>query len=212
MDSGAFNTGVLHDIRQWLEEEKARHLEGIARIEALEQALANVVGNDPIQNAGAPDLEACPVAFVNGHKLFDKESQNFAEDKFDVILDMINRTLRFRLDPESHSELHPSPMERIGGHRVCVLAYMLQHPSWHFTAERVYAHFGETRSESENTFAKTISVLREALGTPGRMNPYILTVPAWDEGRNANSCIYTLNQDRQYLLVEASKEITGKAL
>jgi hypothetical protein len=178
----------------------------IADVRKAMAALAN--HSEPTAVAPRP-ARLTRIAIANGRRLTAAEFAKLDEEDYDVVLNLTNGTLRVRRKPGSPSKLKRSPLKKIGGHRIEVLEYMLTHPGRHFSADTVYGRFGEKRLA--NTFTKTISTLRQALGTPGPQNPYILTAPAWEESAQARACIYVLNEKHNYLVIRSSEEVTGNS-
>ena len=149
------------------------------------------------------------IGLVNGHRIKDEELENLDEDKYDIILDMRVCSLRYRFDPEEHSELEPSHRRNVGKHRLPILKRMLIRPGVHFDAARAYACYGERRSSG--AFSRTISDFRQALGKPGLANPYILTLPASGESCQPNACAYTANPQWKYLVIDELEKLMGKS-
>jgi len=180
-----------------------------SRIADVRKALVSLADfSEPATVAPRSVPPACS-AIGNGHRLTAEQLTRFDEEDYDVVLNLTNGTLRVRRKPGTRSNLRNSPLEKVGGHRIEVLEYMLTHPGRHFSADTVYGRLGDTRGA--NTFTKTIGVLRRALGTPGPRNPYLLTVPAWEESAQARACIYVLNGQHNYLVIRSSEEILGNS-
>jgi hypothetical protein len=146
------------------------------------------------------------VGFANGQRLSNEEFQNLNKDGFDVILDLTSRTLEYRSNPQERSQLEPSPLHGIGPYRIRILTFMMEHPDFPLCSDNVDDRLGDTqRIATSQAFTRSIYVLRQALGSHGRDNPYIQSVPAWESSKSTNARAYCLNPEWQYLLIKSRK-------
>jgi len=172
-------------------------------LDALQRMLGSVRDDQPLSliEAEMPCLET--LATVNGRRFSDQEFHDFNEDDFDVILDLTDHSLRYRPNPSQHGSLSLSPLKDLGPERMRVLTFMVAHPTRRICSETMPALAGEPDYEMEpGALAQTIRLLRRALGTSGKQNPYILTEPAWGESRRRGASVYLLNPEWQYLLID----------
>ncbi len=152
----------------------------------------------PIQDFTEP----ATIAIANGNKLAQQEINEIDEDKFDVILDITTNSLRFRHAPLSHSELIPSPLENIGLMRGKFLSYMLENPGKSISMDNLHKFYTGTKElPSANALAKSMSILRKALGQTGTNNTYILSERTFD----SNNCSYKTNTKWNYLVIKEQK-------
>ena len=201
MGSDQHKDQVLSKIQRWLAEQRLHHQICIDRITALEKELASPsIGPLCTDTSTTGAGESEKVIIANGHCLSAEKFADLNEDTYDLILDLTVDTLRFRRDPEGHSELLTSELEdltNVGPFRIKLLTYMLEHPGMYVSTENAAMCHGA--SDVIITFTAlrtTIRCLRQALGTPGPNNPYIKTK------RSISPCAYALNHRWSYLLIK----------
>lgn len=207
-NSEAYNL-LLRDIRQFLAEEKVyheneirEHEDRIRKMRDLDRRLAVVRLGEQQLKGDADNSSAQGLAIANGRSLASERADKVDKSRFDVILNLTSNTLRFRQDPSKHTRLDISPLKDIGAHRMRILIYMLQHPGWRISDDNVSACYG-TPDEVRTTSAlhQTIRVLRRALGTRGRANPYIRSVPDCGPASRRNGCVYLMEPRWKYLVI-----------
>ncbi|MFA6186349.1 MAG: hypothetical protein WC770_03935 [Phycisphaerae bacterium] len=144
------------------------------------------------------------IAFENGHRLSQEKLSNINEDDFfDVIFDATTNSLRFRKNPSKHTALQESKLEHIGGHRMRILAYMLEHPGVPFYYRNIYKDYSlSAEIKGPSTFSKTIAALRNAFEQKDTSGPYIIK-QSDGEGvtRSKKGCIYMINSKLRYLII-----------
>jgi len=201
MGSDEYKDQILSKLQEWLAEGKACHQVCIDWIESLEHELALMkTGQTPAGTSKAVYSGQEKIMFDNGRRLGAGEIAKLEIKKYDVILDLTIDTLQFRIDPERHSKLLTSELvdlTNVGPHRIKLLAYMLEHPGRYISMDNAaICHDTPDEKRDPATLRKTISLLRQALGTPGPDNPYIKTK------RSTLPCSYALNPKWNYLLIK----------
>jgi DNA-binding winged helix-turn-helix (wHTH) protein len=195
---------LLREIRQLLATTIDLHERALKNLRDIESKMA--VKSLEAQPCSEDLDEARPqqkVMIANGHRLSAEDVMRMDEDQFDIVLDTTARVLRVRQDPVEHTPLQEAHLWHIGGYRMKLLAYMLEHPARLVSPENPPSCYGGSNEEpTEGALVKTISLLRQTLGTPGRENPYILTQPAWGHSRRANACVYGMNPKWKYLVIK----------
>lgn len=148
-----------------------------------------------------PDNTKIPTLIItaNGHTISEDKATSISEDDFGVILDVSHKSLRFRVNPHDQSPLTEADIEDIGSRRIEVLKYMLKHPTRNVSIDNVSSLPKQPENMEPNTLAKTISLLRKALGGGGQKNPYITTEEAW--GQRCRYA-YLMNPNWHYLVIE----------
>ena len=143
------------------------------------------------------------IFIANGRNLPIQQLSDINEEDFDVIMDTTTNSLRFRKDPIKRTKLRESELEKVGSHRMRILAYMLEHPDKPFHCNNIYKAYTSMPDINEpNTFTKTIGALRRAIGQTDTSGPYIVKHFDWDGISGLNrSCIYKINSEWRYLLV-----------
>jgi len=141
------------------------------------------------------------IAFENGQRLSQEKLSNISEDDFfDVILDTRTNSLRFRKNPSKHTVLKEAELEHIGGHRMRILAYMLEHPGCPFYYGNIYSLLDDKKTP--NTFTKTIAVLKKAFEQKDTSGPYIIKQSDGDGlTRSKKGCVYMINSELRYLVI-----------
>ncbi len=138
-------------------------------------------------------------AVIASGKQLNIESGNIDYEKFDIILNIPQNTLCYRQDPANHTELKEANLENIGSRRISFLIYLLKHPSRFISIDNLHCFYKHSENIGDaNTLAKTISLLRRALGNSGKRNPYILTKKSFGD----SPYVYKLNLQWSYLLIE----------
>lgn len=213
--SGTRSSPMIRDreFRQLVAQAQKRLRETVYDAEALFVDLANIhrmlsasaALDRPIATTPTP-APSNRIAIVNGRRLTDNELQNLREDNYDVILDLTPGTLHYREDPEGHSPLRLSDLRGIGPYRIKILTFMIERLGTPLCADSADDLLGETeRIANPESFTKSISILRQALGGAGRRNPYIISIAAWESSRRRRACAYLLNPQWQYLLITHGK-------
>lgn len=204
MDSNKNLNQAISKFRQSLASQKQDHLASIEQITSLEQELELFAENLPSANAGTvASGEAERIMIANGRRLTQDEIRSVKEDDFDVVLNMTTHRLRRRQDPANHTKLRESRLQGIGPHRVKILAYMLEYPDSCICAENAPTAYDDPDDiKTPNAFTKTISLLRQALCTGGRANPYVRDEPAWELSSRRNARAYRMDPRWRYLLVK----------
>ncbi|MFC1636713.1 hypothetical protein ACFL5Z_17940 [Planctomycetota bacterium] len=194
----------VRDIQQWLAEDKLYHQARIDKITAMEKELVSMPSELSITSAGTTvSDEPKKIMIANGRRLTQEAMISLNKDDFDVILDMTTHLLRYRQYPEKHTKLMESNLRHVGPHRIKILEYMLEHPSKPICWENAPMALGNPDEiRAANTITQTICLLRKALGTPGRDNPYISGEPAWELSSQSKALAYRLNPKWQYLLIK----------
>ena len=126
-----------------------------------------------------------------------KVSPNINEENYDIILDMTGNSLKFRKDPEKHTQLKGANLKGIGARRIEILKYLLENPMRYISIENASTLPNQIEFISSNTLAKTIAILRKALGQETPKGPYILTEKTFESAK----CIYRLNPQWNYLVI-----------
>jgi len=146
------------------------------------------------------------IATANGRRLSDEQLLDISEDKFDVVLDLGRRSLKYRKDPKKPSRLVKSESTLPGPHRMQILAYMLEHPGHPFHSCNIYrVYTSKAEIRSQNTFTRTIGVLRAALGQNDTSGPYITKELAWEGITNSKrGCVYLANSNWRYLVLRGT--------
>ena len=194
---------ILRDIQQLLAEEKVYHEDRVKRILALEHRLALITLGERPTRDDVDSSHTERVVIADGHRLSQEQTATLDEDDFDVILDMTTRRLRYRTNPAKHTDLVTSDLQGVGPARIRILAFLLEYPSRHISWDNLPdCYHSDDQPLSPEAFVKSISVLRNALGMPGRANPYILCKPAWESSPRKRACVYTMNSDHKYLLIK----------
>lgn len=147
------------------------------------------------------------VFIANGRKFSIRELSDINDDDFDVILDTTTNSLRYRKDPARHSKLQKSKLEKVGSHRMKILARMLKRPGIPFHAGNIGSDLiAGSGEKARNTFTKSIAVIKRTLGQKDTFGPYIEKKFDW-EGITGlkRGCIYKINSKRQYLVIRHRK-------
>lgn len=201
MSNNGYKDQIFSNMQQWLTEVKLLHQACIDRITSLEHKLDSMTTR--LTPAGTTDVissEQEKIMVANGRRLGAEESPKQIIDDYDVILDLTVDTLQVRISPETHSKLltfELTDLTNVGPHRIKLLAYMLEHPGSYVSVENAaICHGAPDERREPATLRKTISLLRQALGTPGPDNPYIKT------RRSTCPCAYALNRRWRYLLIK----------
>lgn len=150
------------------------------------------------------------IAATKCSKISQEELSNISEDDFDVILDMTANSLRFRKDPAKHTELKESKLNKIGAHRMQILAYMLEHPGDPFYSENIYKSYAyQNEARDQSTFTKTIEALRKAFEQNDTSGPYIIKQSDWNgiTGRK-RGYVYKIVQERKYMVIRHTDKIS----
>ncbi len=144
------------------------------------------------------DAQFSTVAIANGRRLSEKEMTDINENDFDVILDTTANTLKFRNDPSCRSALKLSLLMGVGSRRIEILSYLIQHPQRYISIDNITCLPKQHEVITSNTLAKSINILRRALGQTKVNNAYILT----ERNLEATHCRYRLNLKWKYLLIK----------
>lgn len=147
------------------------------------------------------------IAIANGHKLPVQRLSDINEEDFDVILDTTTNCLRYRKDPKKHARLEESKREKVGSHRMQILARMLNRPGSPFHAGNIGSDLVAGSGErARNTFTKSIAVIRKALGQNDTSGPYIVMHFDWDGITDTGrGYFYDINPQWRYLLIRHGK-------
>ena len=154
-----------------------------------------------------PTNDSQYVFIANGHKLLVQQLSDINEDDFDVIMDTTTNSLRFRKDPIRNGKLQESKLEKVGSHRMQILAHMLKRPGTPFHANNIGRDLvAGSGKEARNTFSKSIGEIRAALGQNDTKGPYILKELDWDGITDCKrGYIYKINPKWRYLLIRHRK-------
>ncbi len=165
----------------------------------------NVSSNQTTSSEG--DGNSQYVFIANGRKLPAQQLSDVNEDDFDVIMDTTTNSLRFRKNPASHSKFKESKLEKVGSHRMQILAHMLEHPGKPFHRDSIYKEYTQgPEIRDPSTFTKTIGAIRKSLGQNDTSGPYIEKKFDWDGITvSTRGCIYQVNPRWQYLLIRHRK-------
>jgi len=147
------------------------------------------------------------IAIANGRKFPMLKPSDTDEEDFDVILDTTTNSLRFRKDPAKHTKLKEAKREKLGPHRMKILARMLKRPGVPFHAGNIGGDLVAGSGErARNTFSKSIAEIRVALGQKDTSGPYIEKRFDLDGITDSiRGCIYKINPKWQYLLIRHRK-------
>lgn len=137
-------------------------------------------------------------SIIDGNITKFNQSNQVAEDDYDLILDLISGLLKYRLNPAKHSKLLYSDLGGLGPHRLSILERMM------VQFNRGISAYRQIYRESRRTegIASAISLLRKATGTPGKENPYIITELDWNNRDHSRACLYKLNPTWNYLSIK----------
>jgi hypothetical protein len=189
---------ILHEALQSIGRLKRARLDDFEKIAEIEQKLISILDNSSCSNNPLQKTHKLQnIATANGCKLSKEGLSNINKDDFDIILDMTTNSLRCRKDPVKRTELKESQLENIGSRRIEILSYLLEHPKRNISVENVSLLSNQMDFVSPNTLAKTISLLRKALGQKGAKGPYIITEPSLGSVQH----IYKLNPKMKYLVI-----------
>lgn len=147
------------------------------------------------------------VFIANGHNLPIQQLSDIKEVDFDVIMDTTTNSLRFRKDPVKRTKLKESKLEKVGSHRMKILAYMLEHPGEPFHAGNIGSDLIAGSGErARNTFTKSIAVIRKTLDQGNMSEPYLVKRFDWDGITGLKQgCVYKINSERKYLVIRHRK-------
>ena len=147
------------------------------------------------------------VFMANGRRLAIQQLSDINENDYDVILDTTTNSLRFRKDPVRHSKLKESRREKVGSHRIQILARMLEHPGKPFHAGNIGGDLVAGSDErARNTFTKSIAIIRKALDQKDTSGPYIEKKFDWDGITDSiRGYVYKINFERKYLVIRHRK-------
>jgi hypothetical protein len=196
MDSNVKSDDFLRQFQRFLEEENLSHQTSQVRWATMKKlfldAIRSNIGRDAYDIL--IPIESTVIAYTNGRPLSKEEFSNLNEEDCDIVLNVVEGTLKFRRNPEKkHSKLELSPLRDFGRARFGFLATWLRRPNIRMTVDNMPTSLDDFEPKGEDTLRKTISVVRKALGAPGRNNLYILT-DRFVKG-------YRLNLKWRYLLI-----------
>jgi hypothetical protein len=109
---------LIHETQQMLAEQEMRLQTCVTVNQNISHRVASLLGSPLGEDAAIESVAPHKVAIDNGRRLSQEEFASLNEDKFDVILDMTNHTLRFRKDPARHTALQSSELRSIGPQRL----------------------------------------------------------------------------------------------
>lgn len=147
------------------------------------------------------------IAIANGRKTSIQHISDINEEDFDVILDTTTNCLRYRKDPKKHTRLEESKREKVGSHRMKILAHMLKRPGTPFHAGNMGRDLVAGSDEvARNTFTKSVAVIRKALGQNDTSGPYIVGHFDCDGITGTRrGYFYDINPQWRYLLIRHGK-------
>jgi len=187
---------IINEIQYLLTEENSARQKSAQRFAVIQAKVSELSSCDPFHAEIKQTLDMPQLTRIsNGHTLTSEESNQITEEDYDLILDFINGQLKYRLDPDNHSQLQISNLKGIGPIRLSYLEDMIRH------FQQGISSYGRTRRREGIPTA--IRLLREATGTPGTKNPYFLTEPDWSNRDHSRACLYKLNSKYKYLLMKA---------
>ena len=138
------------------------------------------------------------IAITDGKLLTPGSMCELNEDKYDIVMDCIDRKLRARKDPDKrHTKPEECECEDTGSDRLKLLRYMIEHPKVPVCEETIPYVFGGIASLTPNALAHAIGALRKCLWQA----PYIITVNDWGESVSHTGSVYLLNDKYKYLVI-----------
>jgi len=205
MASEKQNNSFVTQLLDWLAQERQYHQ---LRITAIEQNIADLKKTllySKTKLSKKDILQSKETGLCK--KLLEGGFQNLDDENFDLILNLRDQRLKFRVDPASHSELKSADFRGIGPHRMQILIYMLENPGISFhvgNISRAYSDLSE--KPLVFTFTKTMSDFRKKLGQTSTKGPYIITTFDWDGITNRQKgAVYTMNPKWKYLVIRNKK-------
>lgn len=175
------------------------------------ESLKSFLGNQTSKLPTLTDTPEIPrsdstkiIAIKNGKRLPDFDPQNINEDDFDLILNMVTASLKYRKDPGNQSDLTESNLKGIGPTRISFLTYLLEDSNRTVSHEDVLPFHGPDDIVCPEAFRKSICMLRNALDQTGPKGPYIIT----EKNLRGRYYSYRLNSKWNYLLIKKNKSHT----
>jgi len=143
------------------------------------------------------------IFIANGRKLPVQQLSDINEGEFDVIMDTTTNSLRFRKDPAKHTKLKESKREKMGPHRIQILARMLKRPGYPFHADNIGQDLvAGSKKTARNTLTKSIAVIRKALDQNDTSGPYIEKKFDWGGiTTSTRGYVYKINPEWRYLII-----------
>ncbi len=146
-------------------------------------------------------------AVDNGCQITRGELSNINHDNYDIILDLTSNCLKYRKDPQGRSALKKADLKGVGPRRIEILKYLLEHPKRYISVDNISKLSGQCEIVEPNTLAKSINLVRKALGQKGSKGPCIITETSLG---SAHHC-YKICPQRRYLVIKEKQEITDKS-
>lgn len=206
MASEKQNNSFVTKLLGWLVEER-QYLQ--LRITAIDQKLAELENCQLLAQANQliKDVQRTEQV-ADFKKSLESGHQKIDDEDYDLILSLPDQSLRFRMDPASHSPLISTDFDGIGPQRMQILIYMLENPGTSFHAgniskaypPRLYSN--KPDALSVGTFAKTISDFRKILRQTRTKGPYLVTTFDWDGVTQLKKgAVYMINPQWKYLVI-----------
>jgi hypothetical protein len=137
-------------------------------------------------------------------EIFIDQLPDINEEDFDLVLNFTNNTLKFRKNPDRKTKLKKADLTGVGFHRLQILACMIRQPGRPFNGDLISSDYiGGSGLGARNTFIKAICDFRKAIEQQDSTGPYIIKqLGGGGVTRGKRTCVYMLNPNRRYLVVE----------
>ena len=189
---------IISDIKDRVMQTKQSILSQFAEIEAkLENfhcsTSSNLAAADPPRPSIIANGKPCDPAEFESIK-----TSNYKH--YDIVLDIPNRSLLARRDPENHSPLEECSCKGFGPQKMIILQHLLKHP------EKLVGSYNileilDKHKMTPNTLAQSICTLRNILQPDHPEKSYIETVDDWNQSVSCTGKAYKLNPKWHYLVL-----------
>lgn len=168
------------------------------QLDRIERSIQQVKSSNIKHSKAISHSNVKHIAVINGEKQI---VQDYNEDDFDVVLNLVKSTLKSRRNPISRSSLKPC---KISPRPVQIFAYMLENPYKAMNSKETDNIFtGPECGLDQDCLRKTISNLRKSLGHGKTNKEYILTNAFSYNQYNISERGYRLNERYNYLLIKS---------
>jgi hypothetical protein len=190
----------IDEIRQLLSDLEQCRRAGSVLFQRIDHCLRSIL------EPGSPSIrttrESIPIYVANGRKLNDTDIRTLNTDDYDIALNLIDRKLKVRKDPENHSDPIPIDLPGLGAIRLAILTYLLEHPQRGVCLGRLghFYSFDDSLPTSD-MLRQTIRKFRLLLGQKDSKGPYIVTQPVF----GADGALYVMDSRWKYLVIKEEK-------
>ena len=187
----------IREIQQLLAEQELRLQTCVRENQNISRRVAATSGSSVREDITLEPTRLKKIAIVKGKLLSPKEMQNINKDRYDIILNCVDRELLARKDPDRQSKLEKCNCSNIGPHRLKLLRFMLEHPGYPICEETIEDVYGNVASMTSSALAKAVLDIRWCLWD----GPYILTERTWGESVNYTGSGYIADPKYEYLVI-----------